>query len=420
MTRPLKYITLLVALGFATLGNAQTGIYIPSSKPIKNMQKAMQNPAQFCLLLTYSGNDSTFSSADLDIFDSVYNIAFNQESPRMYAMTIEGYGGSDEQLTQKRVDGVYRYFAYRCHAPFPIRYATNPISCSCHGDTVELLRYEVPVSRRYYNTADLPESRKTLNKTIRLENCVLVTFTDSPDECIGAARGCYVPAQDSTIRGYYASVHIKKGAIYAVENTKDTCPHLNFSIEEHLNYREVVERYFLVPHPKQLIVQAGYVVLHSNLNRAYGECSKQLSDSIYVRFPINQEQWDNKIRIYGKKYSEKGVTYKALTTKKVPSKISINIQSGLDAMQLDTIYLGKRIQPNELDDYFYEVKTDMEEGSFTVEGKHYKAYRLDRHGNYEIKKSLKALLRMTDDSDEDLDDERSNKGRYSDDEDIDE
>ena len=399
---------------------AQTGIYIPSTKPVKNMKRAMQNPEQFCLLIQYQGQDSTFGTSALDWLDSSFNVAFRESNPMLYTITIEGYGTSDEALNKARVEGVYKYYSMRCHASFPIRYAVNAIHCSCHGDTTERLRYEVPVARKVYDCAQLPESRTLFNGSIKLQNAVLITFKNNPDECIGMSRGCFLPAQDSTIRGYYASVFMKKGALYSVSNTKDSCPKVRFSIEEHLDYKEVVERYFLVPHPKQIIVQAGYVVLHSNIHREYGECSQVLNDSIYVRFPVTAEQWDNKIRIYGKKYSEKGVTYKALTTKKVPSKISINIQSGLDAMQLDTIYLGKRIQPNELDDYFYEVKTDMEEGSFTVEGKHYKAYRLDRHGNYEIKKSLKALLRMTDDSDEDLDDERSNKGRYSDDEDIDE
>ena len=210
---------------------------------------------------------------------------------------------------------------------------------------------------------------------------------------------------------------MKKGALYSVSNTKDSCPKVRFSIEEHLDYKEVVERYFLVPHPKQIIVQAGYVVLHSNIHREYGECSQVLNDSIYVRFPVTAEQWDNKIRIFGKKYTEKGATYRALTTKKVPSKISINVQSGLSAMQLDTIYLGKRIDASELKNYFYEVKTDMEEGSFTVEGKHYKAYQLDKHGKYEIKKPLKQLLRIVDDADEEVPDKKQDK-RYSDDEEI--
>ena len=212
---------------------------------------------------------------------------------------------------------------------------------------------------------------------------------------------------------------MKKGALYAVQNTKDSCPeNVEFSIEEHLDYKDVVEHYFLVPHPKQIIVQVGYVVLRSSINRAYGECTQELADSIMVRFPVTQEQWDNKVRIFGKKYSEKGVTFKSLTTKKVPSKVSINIQTGINVTQIDTLFLGKRIQPNELKDYFYEVETDMEEGSFTVDGKHYKAYRLDRHGNYEIKKSLRELMRIIDDPVEEIEEQKGDR-RYENDEEID-
>lgn len=406
--------------------SAQTGIYVPQAKPAKNAPKpkkdavpVLQNPDVFSVLVVYSGTDSTYSTADLDWLDSAYRLAFDHDNPKLYSMTIEGFGGNDESLTQSRVDNIYNYFALRCHAPFPIRYATNPIHCSCHGDTIELLRYEVPVDKKVYVTSTLPESRRKLNQTIDLSNSVLVTFRNSPDDCIGMARGCFIPQQDSTIRGYYASVFMKQGALYSVSGTKDSCPDIQFSIEEHLDYKEIVEHYFLVPHPKQIIIQAGYVVLHSNIQRKPGECSQELTDSIFVRFPVTQEQWDNKIRIYGKKWSEKGVSYKSLTTKKVPSKISINIQTGVNVTMLDTLFLGKRIQPEELKDYFYECSTDMEEGSFTVDGRHWKAYRLDKHGEYEMKKSLRQMLRIVEDAVEEIEEQTEDR-RYAGDEEIEE
>lgn len=410
------FVLLLLLAGTAV---AQTGIYIPSAKPIKNMQAAMVNPDVFCLLVHYNAaTDSAYSVSDLDWFDSVYNLAFDRNNPKLYSMTIEGYGGDDEALTQSRVNMVYRYFAHRCHAPFPIRYAVNPIQCSCHGDTVEVLRYEVPVDLKVYNCAQLPASRKLLNKNINLEGCVLVTFRHNPDECIGLSRGCFVPGQDTTVRGYYASVFMQKGALYSVTNTKDSCPsNVQFYIEEHLEYKDVIEHYFLVPHKKQVILQAGYIVIHSSLNREPGECTRELADSIMVRFPVTPEQWEGKVRIFGKKYTDKGLVYKSLSTKKVPSKISINVQAGINVTQLDTIFLGKRIQPDELNDYFYECDTDLEEGSFTVGGRHYKAYRFDKHGAYEIKKSLRALLRIVEDEVDEVEEQETDK-RYADDEEI--
>lgn len=399
---------------------AQTGIYIPSAKPIKNMKKAMEHPEKFCLLIKFNGGSSSYGVDALDWLDSAYRVTFSdRHNPRMYSMTIEGYSGS-ESLSEERVQKVYDYFAGRCYAPFPIRYAVNPIQCHCHGDTVEMVRYEVPVTRQAYRSSDLPDSRRRLNGTISLDNCVLVTFTDDPDACLGAARGCIVPSMDTTIRGYYASVFMKRGSLYSVEGTKDSCPSdVTFSIEEHLEYRPIVEDYFLVPHKKQYIVQVGYVVIHSSIHRDFGECSKALPDSIYVRFPVTQEQIDNKIRIFGKKYSSKGVEYKALTTKKMPSKVSLSVQASVNVAQLDTIFLGKRIQPNELDDYFYECKTDMEDGSFAAEGSHWKAYRLDKHGNYEIKKPLRALMRIIEDEVDEIEEQQEEDRRYQDDEKID-
>ena len=417
--RFLPVVMLLAMTCIALTAAAQTGIYIPSAKPIKNMQKAMVHPERFCLLINYSGSSTDYGIGDLDWLDSVYRVAFaDRSNPKLYSITIEGYSNS-ESVSEARVEKVYNYFANRCYAPFPIRYAVNPIHCTCHGDTVETVRYEVPVTRKAYNVKDLPDSRKKLNGSVSLNNCVLITLEDDPDACLGAARGCMVPSMDTTIRGYYASVFMKRGALYNVSETKDSCPaDVRFSIEEHLEYKPIVEDYFLVPHRKQFIVQVGYVVLHSSINRKYGECSGVLPDSIYVRFPVTQEQLDNKIRIFGKKYSEKGMEYKALTTKKMPSKVSLSVQAAVNVMQLDTIFLGKRIQPNELSDYFFECKTDMEDGSFKAEGKHWKAYRLDKHGNYEIKKSLRALMRIVEDEVDDIEEQQESDKRYMDDEEI--
>ena len=39
---------------------AQSGLYVPAAKPVKDMQKALVNPQAFYLLLSYQGNDSTY------------------------------------------------------------------------------------------------------------------------------------------------------------------------------------------------------------------------------------------------------------------------------------------------------------------------------------------------------------------------
>ena len=407
----MKKILLIVLLALGIVGEAcaQSGLYVPAVKKGRRTAKVQafpKNPETFFMLVYYTPGDSNYRTADLDIFDSAYNIAFDRENPNMYTMKVEAYsdGNGDDSVNAARARAAAKYFAARCHAPFPIRYAENPIHCSCMGDTTEMLRFEVPVSVHTYDYNELPESRRVLNGKLPLKSAVLITFKHNPDECLGYGRGCYLPSTDTTIRGYYASLQINKGIVYSVDNTMDSCPPpLDIKIEEHLDYREVVERYSLIPHRRQIILQVGYIVLHSNFNREFNECVNILPDSIYVRFPAEQIQWDNKLRIFAKKMGTRGPEYKSLSTKRIKGpkgSTAITIQAAINAAQFDTIYLGKRIQPEEVKDYLYEVRTNLEEGTVTINDRYYKAYRLDNHGEYEIKKPLRALMRIVEEQEE--------------------
>lgn len=381
----------------------QSGLYIPSAKPVKNMQKALTNPPTFQLLLRYQGNDSSYSVNDLDLLDSAYRIAFDIENPNYYTMTVESYGNGDDSLGQRRVDGVVRYFAMRSYAPFPIRMAHNPIRCSCHGDTVETLRFEVPTSTAVYNYSELPEARCLLNKTIPLENSVLVTFKKDPDECVGTARGCFMPSEDSLVRGYYATLFLARGSVYSVAGTKDTCPGgLQISVDDHLDYRQTVERYKLIPHPKQILVQAGYIIVKSNFGRGADECELEQKDSVFVRIPATPEQLASKLKFFAKVKTTRGIEYKALPTRKLPGKGDLVLQAPISVDQFDTIYLGKRIQEKELKDYFYEVDSPTEAAAFAVGKRFFVAYRVDKHGQYELKKALRNLFRIVPEQEEDF------------------
>ncbi len=401
--------------GLATQLIAQTGLYVPSAKPIKNMQRALYQPEVFCLLIQFEAGDTACKISDLDWLDSAYNMAIRDRyNPKFYTMTIEGYGDSDESTTRSRVDWVYNYFANRCHAPFPIRYAYNNIHCSCHGDTTELLRFEVPVFKFVYDCAELPESRRVFNKTIPLQNCVLVTFRNDPDECIGMSRGCFIPARDSIIRGYYTQMRLQKGSVYSVSNTKDECPPpLVISLEEHLDYKEIVERYFLIPHRKQILVQAGYVVIHSNFNRERDECSQVLLDSVYIRVPLTPLQVENGVKLYGKKMGPKGPEYKSLRTRKIKSKdkMSVMAEAAINPTMFDTIFLGLKIEESDCGKYFIKAQSDTEESAFKIGDKYYKAYRVDRQGGYIINKGLEEILNIQEyKEDEEFEDARNNDG----------
>ncbi len=403
-----RILLVAVAMCCALSVEAQSGFYIPSVKPIRNMQKALENPEVFQLLLHMTSGSQSYSESDLDLLDSAYGIVFSLDNPMLYTMTIEGYGDENEQVTSQWVDAVYRYFAMRCHAKFPIRYAKNQIHCSCNGDTIEVLRYEVPVTTAVYRCSTLPESRLLLNKSVDLKNSVLVTFRNNPDECVGSARGCYVPREDSTVYGYYASLLLSKGSVYSVENTKDTCPGgLQIKIDDYLDYKYIVERYHLIPHRKQILAQAGYIVVHATLPMAVDSCNEAQKDSIFVRIPVTQEQLDAKLKFFAKVKTSRGMEYKQLPTRKVPGKGMLALQAPVNVMQLDTIYVGKRIQDKEVSKYFYKVDSPTEAASFAVGDNFYVASRPGKDGRPELKKPLRQLFRIIPDQEEDFTPEKT-------------
>lgn len=399
--RAVALVVAVVAAVAAPCAVAQTGLYVPAKGPVRNMQKALHNPEVFYLLLCYEGSAPTYSVSDLDLLDSAYRIAFDVDNPMYYTMAVEAYGDGNEALGKERVDGVYRYFAMRGGQRFPVRVARNNIHCSCMGDTVETLRFEVPVATAVYNAAELPESRRLLNKSIALQNCVLVTFRNDPDECVGTARGCYVPAEDSIVRGYYASLSLAKGSVRAVDNTKDTCPSgLEITVEDHLDYRNVVEQYSLVPHRKQLIVQAGYIVIKSNWAHAIDSCTQPQKDSIFVRIPATPEQVAAKLKFFAKVKGKRGEEYRQLPTRKLPGRAELMLQAPINATQFDTIYVGKRIQEGELGRYFYSVDGPTEAAAFKVGDRYWVAYRVGKGGQYELKKHLMELFRVVPEQEE--------------------
>lgn len=422
-----RVLSILAMMMFCAIMFAQnSGLHIPSAKPIKakDLPLAWTNPETFCLQLFFNESDSTYREQDLDVLDSAYMLAFDRNNPRFYTMTIEAYGDyTNQQLMQKRVESVYRYFTMRGHEIMPVRYAYNPIQCSCKGDTVELVRYEVPTDKQVYDCNELPDSRKVLQPNVQLEGSILVTFKHNPIECLGGNSGCFLPAQDSNIRAYYTQLILKKGSIYSVYNTKDECPPpVELSIEEHLDHVQMVEKYFLVPHRRQIILPVGYVVLHSSFNRKPDEC-KTLSDSIYVRFPVTEEQVESGLRVYAKKYTSKGPEFKSVATKKVKGGPVLMIQGAINATQFDTIYLAKRIEADEVGKYLFPADSPTEQGAVTImvkgEEKYFKPFRVNNKGEYEYKKLFRAMLRIVEKEDENTDDAEKNMFRNDGDEELD-
>ena len=405
-----RILLLLLVVSALTVAGQTSGLHIPTDKPIKprDLPKAWTNPEIFCLQLQFDPSDSAYREEDLDLLDTAYSIAFNRDNPRMYTMSIEAYGDSrNEALMRARVESVYRYFTMRGHEIVPVRYAWNPIHCSCHGDTVELVRYEVPTDKQIYNCADLPSSRLLLNNNIPLQGSVLVTFRHNPVECIGAGGGCFLPAQDSNIRAYYTQLILKKGSIYSVQNTRDSCPPpVQITIDEHLDYQQLLDKYFLVPHPRNIILPVGYVVLHSSFNRAPDECTA-LTDSVFIRFPVTDLQLEARLRVYAKKYTSKGVEYKPLITKKIKNGPVPMLQAALNPTQFDTIFIAKRITDDEVNKYLFPADSPTEQGSVAItlkgEERYFKPFRIDSKGQYEFRKLFRNMLRIIDEEEETLD-----------------
>lgn len=420
-----RFAFVLFLLTALSVAGQNSGMHIPSEKPIKpkDLPKAWTNPEVFCLLLHFDPDDSNYRERDLDLLDSAYMVGFSRDNPRLYTMSIEAYGNAmNEELMRARIESVYRYFTMRGHEIVPVRYAYNPIHCSCHGDTMELIRYEVPTDKQVYDCAQLPSSRKLLNNDIPLEGTVLVTFRHNPVECIGGGGGCFLPSQDSNIRAYYTQLILKKGSLYSVLNTRDECPPpATISIEEHLDYQQVLDKYFLVPHRRNIILPIGYVVLHSSFNRQPNEC-RTLTDSVFIRFPVTEEQLESHLRIFAKKYSDKGVEYKPVTTKKIKNGPVLMIQGALNPTQFDTIFIAKRITEDEISKYLFPADSPTEQGAVTItvkgEERYYKPFRIDNKGQYEFRKLFRNMLRIIDEEDETLNPSNGNSFRNDGDEEI--
>ena len=105
---------ILVAAAIFTLFSslalrAQSGLYLPTAKPVKDMRAALTNPQAFYLLLSYQGSDSTYNITHLDLLDSAYRIAFSEENPMLYTMVVESYAGATPSKPS----------ASRCLPPLP-------------------------------------------------------------------------------------------------------------------------------------------------------------------------------------------------------------------------------------------------------------------------------------------------------------
>ena len=141
-------LLLILSVSFAS---AQTGIYIPSAKPVRNMQKALENPEVFCLLLHFDKTDSTLSLSDLDLLDSVFRIAFSTTNYHVFRAGI----AIAPPTSWRYYDTIYTERYMRTPNENPLGYDESPIGRAaqlhgalliCHGLADDNVHYR--------NTAD--------------------------------------------------------------------------------------------------------------------------------------------------------------------------------------------------------------------------------------------------------------------------
>lgn len=189
-----------------------------------------------------------------------------------------------------------------------------------------------------------------------------------------------------------------KGALESIIHTKDTLnSEMTIQFEDVISFEDLTRSYKLVPHHRQYIINAGYFVLKSNHQPDFETCllKDTFTQNITIRLPLEMQQNDARLKFYAKTYKPNGTwEYKIIPTKKEKdreTKLEAIIGS-LSAFQLDTIYVGKKIDEKEMSNYFYPAK-EGEPGAFEAMGGLLKPYKLDKRGSIVMKKSMEMILR---------------------------
>ena len=162
-------------------------------------------------------------------------------------------------------------------------------------------------------------------------------------------------------------------------------------------FDELADNYFLVPHNKQYILNAGYIVIKPSIKPDYNTCvgKDTIQPLIDVQVFLDPNQRNSGLKFFGKTYKPNGeVVYKAISTKKIKNKEADEmwIQCFITPFQFDTIFVGKKIEEKEMGDYFYPGRSE-EHGSFECMDGWLKCYKLDKSGKYIIKDKMQGILR---------------------------
>lgn len=360
-------------------------------------------PERIEAYICFEPSSAYYTEEGLNILDSIYSIAFAKGNTKFYKMTIDAFDDADPlnemnaSLARDRAAMIFNYFSSREGTEFIIKRTPSTYIHSCSGEMPYYIKYKMPFDFKWTNLYNKTEEERTKDG-ISLVGKVRLIIEDDPEGCLGEYFDYYYPSQDSVLSGNHASVTIPKGALESITHTKDTIEYTcNILYKEYMSFEELTSNYHLIPHKKQFIINAGYIVIDAEHQPDYTTCQNKenFQPIVKIRVPIELQQNDARLKFYAKVYDNKGrPVYKSIPTKKEKDKETKlqTLTADLTAFQLDTIYLGKKVEEKELSDYFFSAK-EGEPGAFQAMGGWLKPYKLNKKGQYIIKKQMQMVLR---------------------------
>lgn len=353
--------------------------------------------------ICFEPSSAYYTEAGLDILDSIYALTFNKDNNKFYKMTIEAYDDAEplnEQnasLARERAVMIFNYFASREESEFIIKRTPSTYTHSCNGEMPYFIKYKMPFDFKWVNLYKKSEEERTSNG-ISLVGKVHLVIENDPEGCLGEYFDYYYPANDSVLSASCSMVKIPKGSLEYITHTKDTIEYsCDISYKEYMRFEDLTSNYHLIPHKKQYLINAGYIVIDAEHQPDYHSCQNKenFTNVITVSVPLELQQNEARLKFYAKTFDAKGkIVYKSIPTKREKDKETKlqTITAEINAFQLDTIYIGKKIEEKEMSDYFYPAK-EGEPGAFQAMGGWLKPYKLDKKGSYVIKKAMQMILR---------------------------
>ncbi|MBQ7984433.1 MAG: hypothetical protein IJ250_02215 [Bacteroidales bacterium] len=386
------FVLMLCILLSANSANAQ-----------KKKKTTERFPAKLETYITFDKASAYYTKEGLNNLDSIYMIAFSKDNNRFYKMTITGYDDGEpvteqtSSLARQRAVMVFKYFASREETEYIIKRTPSYYISSCDGQKEYYIKYKMPFDFRWINLDGNEEAVKE-HEGIDLRGKVHIYVEEDAEDCLGAFYDYDYPSTDTVINGTYSKVLMPKGSIAYIHHTKDTV-NMDFTAkyEEVMGFDALTSKYFLVPHKKQYIINAGYMVLTPNYKPDYSTCVNEdtAGRSIKIEVFLEKQQQAANLKFFGKTYKPDGTwQYKALKTLKRKDKETGDmwITCEIWPNQLDTVFIGKKVEEKEMSDYFYSASSE-DNGSFEAMGGWLRCYKLDRNGKMVIKDKMQAVLR---------------------------